>query len=42
MGDHLEALIKAESYGKMTDVVGRRSWFLFSGLLDCFQEGGRN
>lgn len=40
MGYHLKALIKAESHAKVTDVVGRRFWFLFSALLDCFQDGG--
>lgn len=30
MGGHLKALVKAESYSKVADAVGRRSWFLFS------------
>jgi hypothetical protein len=34
-----EGPIKAESYSKVADAVGRRSWFLFSGLLDCLQDG---
>lgn len=39
-GGYLRALIKFKSYSKMANDVGRRSWFLFSGLLACLQDGG--